>query len=475
MIHKLSRIKRYIVKIYYVIFLLKIFLKTSFNKNITDRSLKEILDLLSELGDLYIANFDRDSSNDMELDQLLMKYYKGSYNIIEIMKNLSPNCSAMLLKCKLHGTSRNCSTLFEFRRTQDGYCCVFNYMRESDDIPIIDLSDIITETNYMHKVTDLGIDRGLTVVMEPFVEDYFYSIMPIQGWKIIVFNPTDYPDMTSGGVTEVFAMPLTETYIDVTPTVFFSTNIIKGFTKEKRNCLFETETDTQFNGAIYTYSDCIVNCKIQHIQKICGCRPFIYPRRGIEENSWRICTTLDLHCLAKHKSLWMTIYPHESLEDIYIKEKALHCHNCYPACDDVKYEVLSWKSYMSAGGYNTNLLWDFNVTDQGILHVFFSKYGTIRLKQDVASYWYDLMSDIGGICGVFIGFSFITAVELLYFFALMFRDLIYKKSVLDEDDRKDEIPSVQTQTAQTIYWNELVPRSWRSAKYGKFSVNKARY
>lgn len=34
-----------------------------------------------------------------------------------------------------------------------------------------------------HEVTDLGIERGLTVVMDPLLEDYFYSIMPFVGWK----------------------------------------------------------------------------------------------------------------------------------------------------------------------------------------------------------------------------------------------------------------------------------------------------
>jgi len=83
--------------------------------------------------------------------------------------------------------------------------------------------------------------------------------------------------------------------------------------------------------------------------------------------------------------------------------------------------------------------------------------------------------DIGGICGVFIGFSFISIVEFLYFLALMFRDLLRKKLTLQEDDdSKDEIPSVQTPAKQIIYWNELQPRSWHSAKYGKFS-NRARY
>ncbi|TGZ45793.1 Sodium channel protein Nach [Temnothorax longispinosus] len=393
----------------------------SFNANITDQSVDEIHNLVMQLGNLYSSTFRMNASLDIEIDQLLMAYYKGPYDVTELMKNLTPQCSMILLKCKLHGTFRNCSNLFEFRKTQDGYCCTFNYARESDDI--LELPDVI-ESIPVHHVDDLGIERGLTVVMDPLLDDYFYSILPI----VLVFNPTDYPDMTSGGVTELLAMPLSETYVDVTTTAFVSTQIIRDFPREKRNCIFDDE-ETMYKEKKYTYTK------------------------------------------------WLTIFPHEDTGHIFRNEEnALHCQICYPACNDLNYDVLSWKSYMTPGGYNTNLLWNYNVTDEGVLHVYFSKYGTIRLKQDVAFYWYELMSDIGGICGVFIGFSFISVVELLYFFALLFRDLLTKELTLQEDDnQEEENPSVQAQTIRAIYWKELLPRSWHSAKYGKGLTNRARY
>jgi len=49
---------------------------------------------------------------------------------------LSPQCSMILMLCKLLGKIENCSQLFEFRKTQDGFCCTYNYVRESDDIPM---------------------------------------------------------------------------------------------------------------------------------------------------------------------------------------------------------------------------------------------------------------------------------------------------------------------------------------------------
>jgi len=98
-----------------------------------------------------------------------------------------------------------------------------------------------------------------------------------------VFNPTDYPDMTSGGVTEVLAVPLSETFLNVIGTLFISNPEIKNFPRNKRNCIFPDEGKLLFNITMYTYSDCIVDCKINFIQKSCGCRPFFYPRHSIKD------------------------------------------------------------------------------------------------------------------------------------------------------------------------------------------------
>ena len=46
---------------------------------------------------------------------------------------LTPQCSSMLLKCRFHDREWNCSELFTFRKTQDGFCCTFNYATKGDD------------------------------------------------------------------------------------------------------------------------------------------------------------------------------------------------------------------------------------------------------------------------------------------------------------------------------------------------------
>lgn len=98
--------------------------------------------------------------------------------------------------------------------------------------------------------------------------------------QVLVFNPYDYPDMTSGAVDEVLARPRAETYINLGMAKFYSTKNVAGYPIKKRRCLFPSEINVWKNGVPYSYSDCIVDCKTSDIQKICGCRPFYFPRRG---------------------------------------------------------------------------------------------------------------------------------------------------------------------------------------------------
>ncbi|XP_025987955.2 sodium channel protein Nach [Solenopsis invicta] len=153
-----------------------------FNSSITNKTIDEILDIIRHLGNLYSSFFHADVTHSEEVDNLLTTYFKKPYDVTNIMKNLTPQCSMMLVTCKLHGQHRNCSDIFEFRKTQDGFCCTFNYARESDDIPNYDQIDAAIKPDEI-KVMDIGIDRGLTVVMDPLLDDYFYSMLPMTGWK----------------------------------------------------------------------------------------------------------------------------------------------------------------------------------------------------------------------------------------------------------------------------------------------------
>ncbi|XP_031782149.1 uncharacterized protein LOC103316763 isoform X2 [Nasonia vitripennis] len=123
--------------------------------------------------------------------------------------------------------------------------------------------------------------------MEPFLDDYLFPILPVSGWKITIFSPSDYPDNTSGGVSDALISPQTENFLELNGDSFFSEKAVHNVDIEQRKCIFHSDAAALYDS--YTYSDCIVNCRVNDIHATCGCRPFVYPRRS---NIGGICGVL---------------------------------------------------------------------------------------------------------------------------------------------------------------------------------------
>ncbi|XP_026674848.1 sodium channel protein Nach-like [Ceratina calcarata] len=447
--------------------------------NISDRSHDQILDMILQLGDLYDSEIKLQTPK-QRIDQLLAILYGAAFNITDVMKRLTPDCASMLSKCRFHDEERNCTEVFTFRKTQDGFCCTFNYATKGDDTPLSSMIDHRTIPVKVQNLTEVG---GLSVLLEPFLDDYFYSIFPSAGWRVsfhstvssshifnllqlaqfyyvadkiqifylfiefnvTIFNPYDYPDMTSGGVIDFLVSPKIHLRMEVQAIMSYSERAIIPYPLETRDCVFPDEMTPL--RAFYTYSDCIVDCKIEDMLRICGCVPFFLPNRG----SRKVCDLGDVPCLLQHKSKWFSVIPHENLyEDNGMdKEKVLLCYKCYPECSAVKYTAKQFTTVLRSNQDVVKLLGDTKIEDHAAITIFFNKFGTTRLRQDVIFRWYELMGDAASICGIFIGFNLILIVEFVYFVGCFLIELVKGPS-----KGKEGIKIKQTQI-QTIYWGSL--------------------
>lgn len=72
----------------FVIAIVKTSRENSFNANITDQSVTEILDLVKQLGNIYASEFTMDEDRNVEIDRLLTTYFEGPYDITGIMKDV---------------------------------------------------------------------------------------------------------------------------------------------------------------------------------------------------------------------------------------------------------------------------------------------------------------------------------------------------------------------------------------------------
>ncbi|XP_043278956.1 sodium channel protein Nach-like [Venturia canescens] len=450
----------------------------------TNMTFSEVLNLVRQLGSLYDSTVRANTTAEKQLDQLLMGYFNGGYDVTGIMRRLSPNCIDGFLYCGFHGSPRNCSEIFVFRKTQDGFCCTFNYARESDD-----LSSSIDDAKAAiplkpHFIKKLGLNSGLTLLMEPSLDDYFYPTLPVVGWKLTVFNAYDYPDDASGSVSEALLTPATESYVQLEVSSFYSTAAIRSVSADKRKCLFQDELPVMYAG--YTYSDCLVDCRAAVTWDTCKCRPFYLPRRGNDQYSRKVCSAMDSECLGSYKEIYSSVLSHKveaqsKTESAYTMnpETAKLCGNCYPACNDVRYYIHTSEAYFEGDEfYDERTMESLHLRNRSFIHIYFSKLGSVRLRQEAAYYWYELLSNIGGICGSFIGFSLISVVEFLYFTLCMIHEFCRGKRETMTMENTARTAEGTTCTkwrkrgnakhlAGTLYWNEFLPHGIVTVQNGK--------
>ncbi|XP_045516846.1 sodium channel protein Nach-like [Pieris brassicae] len=137
---------------------------------------KEMLSMLFGLGLLYNLQMDPNIVDVMELHQTL-----GEYDVNELMKNLTPKCEDLLLRCSWNKNSMACSKLFDFRLTMNGYCCTFNYLRSSD-VMFEESTDARSTDMYMYgNKSSFDFDQGLKVLLYLEEDDDFFYNTPLSG------------------------------------------------------------------------------------------------------------------------------------------------------------------------------------------------------------------------------------------------------------------------------------------------------
>ncbi|KAF5288734.1 hypothetical protein FQA39_LY15306 [Lamprigera yunnana] len=365
--------------------------------NLPYQSVLSDVKLLTNLYDYSITN-----SNSFGRAQSLIEKYEYLYNnksknIYAIMKNLSIPCEELLVDCIWRRLTYNCSNLFQLRSTPIGFCCAFNYRTQSRYAKKL-------KFRYKMGLKHVGSNNGLIVTVTNNLSDYFYTTLPSVGITVQVFAPTDYPDSTSGNFLQKVIPIGSESFLELLPSKINTVQNIRKYAYSLRNCIFDDEEKTVFGD--YSYSNCLVECRIQSILTLCECIPFIMP---FKKNA--TCFLSNIPCLNKYQDKWKNLFPSDFNGDELDREKenSLMCANCYPDCTTTTYTVK-----MSSVQLSEQSIFLGNHNTDNVLKVFYGKGFGQLYKQDIVYYWFETLSSLGGILGFFLGFSLISIVELLY-------------------------------------------------------------
>ncbi|KAG4070425.1 hypothetical protein HA402_005657 [Bradysia odoriphaga] len=383
---------------------------------------------------------EEDSITDL-LKDVITFHYCSKNAVIDRVVNLfqtAPSSNDTLFICKFRNIVDYCQKYFEEIMTEEGLCFTFNVLNGSElynedlspDYTRIDhnmsanfwnleegydTSIEIDPQTYPYRVFGSGARVGLFVLLKLYEQNLEYICRgPVQGFKILLHTPGEVPQVSKHYfrvplLQEVFSMSID--WLSYYTKYLFFKSIIRCW----RQCYFASERKLRFL-KVYTQRNCELECLANFTLQACGCVKFSMPR----DKNTPICGAAKIACYNEAEDNLLKEQFAEGLTLEPGAERVKAC-NCLPACTSITYDAeisqapFDWISLFNA--YNSPLD-EFPGMQPARLSIFFKENQFITSKRSELYGPTDFLANCGGLLGLFMGASFLSIVELLYFFSL---------------------------------------------------------
>lgn len=388
--------------------------RKSFARSLKSRKEKVILESICTQGD-GLTNEDENVEG------------KWSY-VQRFLLNASQTCEDMIKICKFGMETIDCEINFSSVLTDEGLCCSFNAVHSRLLFKNYEQQDHVDErmTNgevdymtwtpekgysksenksYPYPVKGPGSNMGLTLVLNADVDNYYCSSTSSSGFKVLLHSPIEIPKMANFGF---FVSPGLETKVVITPKISKASDLIRKVPVEQRHCIFADEANLSYYN-IYSKKNCEMECSSKMTEERCGCTLYYMPRTF--DDGTVICNRKKASCYEK------------VLYNIANSDPDYSCNFCLPACFEVNYDREISSSKLGTGGFMTSETIpshdvDYIHKNVAIVHIFFNDnaYGGYTKSELIG--FTEFLSNTGGLLGLFMGFSVISLIEIVYFVSL---------------------------------------------------------
>ncbi|CAG9771852.1 unnamed protein product [Ceutorhynchus assimilis] len=331
------------------------------------------------------------------------------------------SCSDMLISCQWGDDKVDCDDAFNNDLTDEGLCCSFNRLppekifRSMKDISILNQtypSNVydwhaekgFQDTDYgdyiPRRPLGAGAHLGLSIILDAQINNYYCSSTRSVGFKVMLSNPIETPKMADFGF---LISPGFENRITVQPVVREATATLRDIAIEKRQCYFSNERPLQYYRT-YTTRNCNLECQSNYTLQMCECIPYHLPK----SRQIKYCGKTEKDCVDQAKIDMETVVGNGS-----------SC-NCLPSCYSIEYN--NHKSFARLSrrinGDFTAITSKYFVDNMAIVQVFFSSSKfTKEFKSELYGFT-EILSNVGGLLSLCLGFSFLSLIELFYFVTL---------------------------------------------------------
>ncbi|KAH8363532.1 hypothetical protein KR084_011347 [Drosophila pseudotakahashii] len=355
-------------------------------------------------------------------------------NLRQVYEYIQFKCEDLIHICRWRGNPVNCCEIFENQFTESGLCFVFN----SEISPASRLR-AKEDKYYPLRTPQYAEGSGLDI----FIRLNRSFIRPgKRGVNVMIKQPQQWSDVVRHVPHEA------HTRISMTPRYTITDERTRSVTPDIRKCIFPDEVDSplykNLPGFEYWVGNCRTKCHQEHVLELCKCSPSIFFPIN-EKDNFTVCKASDFKCLYDNR-LTFSIERHPE-EKEYVKNvfnESMIC-DCFTSCTQLIFERV----------YTTTTL-DNNETD--------TEAGTMRIDIFYQSGWFiqyqtvmrftfvELLASFGGIIGLFLGASLLSAIELAYYFSIgLYLYIRHKRKMKNPEQRIITVPFGQRKVTPIKY------------------------
>lgn len=176
----------------------------------------------------------------------------------------------------------------------------------------------------------------------------------------------------------------------------------------QRQCIFASEANLSYFNT-YSRKNCEMECVSILVEKTCGCVLYYMPRNFTGSS---ICNRKKALCYEK------------VLYDIDHSGNSEFSCSCLPACFEFNYNKEMSVARLGYGSFQTQeeIFVDngaeFVTNNIAVVHIFFVDNAFRSYTKGELIGFTDFLSGCGGLLGLFMGFSVISLIEIIYFLSL---------------------------------------------------------
>ncbi|KAI8424662.1 hypothetical protein MSG28_003089 [Choristoneura fumiferana] len=306
-------------------------------------------------------------------------------------------------------------------------------------------------------------DLEFTLLEEPGDSDEQCNSLS-NGFKIYVQHPADMPQSS---LYYYAAIPGQVTSLALKFSILNTSSSLQNYDHDQRQCYFTWDRPLDYF-KIYTPSNCWLECLSKFTYKRCSCVWFHMPHK----NSSELCTAQKRACVTK---------AHDELASGSADEEMGETCNCLPSCTSVQYDaeilkttfdfkkdfIANKRSYNKSKGTQ-----DFRFLDKynfSKVEMYFKEPRFVSMRRSELFGLTDFLANCGGLLGLFLGFSFLSLIEIFYFCTLSSNpdEEIKPPPQFDSDDssdapslnsslepsQTDDLQGIKVVVHTAIYWS----------------------